>query len=134
VTRDKPCAECRDGSAQEAVEDCRSPEGWYVATRHADQLDGMLGQRNLQWATGVGYINAWNELHRAEEAVVRWMRTPAVLVTAIDADLRLYGSKVPNRDELVRRLRLAVLDLHSAADKYLVPPQPPGTQVAASNT
>ena len=61
----------------------------------------------LRFALGTGYVNLWREVHRAEELLLELESTPAVIAGATYDELRLKGSRIPNRDELLKRLSAA---------------------------
>ena len=95
------------------------------ATAHADAtaqmaaLKDLLKAEGLQWAIGYGYTNAWTRMHRVEEALIELQPLDDVLEGASYDELRLDGSAVPNRDDLLGKIRKAVEDLQPQATKYL---------------
>lgn len=100
------------------------------ATAHLDHVVKELGRPGdpsvppgvgLRWLLASGYTGLWRRLHRAEEALVAAAEgSGAVVRQALHDELCLEGSKMPNRDELLDRLRRAVADLSPTAARYLV--------------
>jgi hypothetical protein len=83
-------------------------------------LDGELASDGLRWMLGIGYIDAWMALHRAEEALFMIESLEAVLGEGIYDELRLEGSQIANLDELMSKVRRAVGSLSpQAAHLYL---------------
>jgi hypothetical protein len=89
--------------------------------------------RGLRWVLATGYINLWNRLHRAEEALIEVNPQPAVIRDALNDELRLMGSTIDNRDELLAELRSAVkaLSPQAAATLLKLPPHDVGAGVTA---
>src|SRR5258708_9991049 len=90
------------------------------AKGYLDWVRGQIhGTGDLRWVNGAGYIDLWQRLHRAEEALL--MATPKehLLDEELYDELRLKDSTIPNRDDL-----LAIL---GAVTRYLSGPQPPPT-------
>lgn len=83
-------------------------------------LDGELASGGLRWMLGIGYIDAWMALHRAEEALFMIESLEAVLGEGIYDELRLEGSQIANLDELMSKVRRGVGSLSpQAAHLYL---------------
>jgi hypothetical protein len=83
-------------------------------------LDGELASGGLRWMLGIGYIDAWMALHRAEEALFLIESLEAVIGEGIYDELRLEGSQIANLDELMSKVRRAVGSLSpQAAHLYL---------------
>jgi hypothetical protein len=57
------------------------------------------------WVEGSGYITAWEELHRVEEALIVLAPLETVIADSYSDELRLEGSNIDNRDVLLTRLR-----------------------------
>lgn len=72
----------------------------------------------LQWITGMGYLNVWAIIHRAEEALIKVELPEMVLRGAMHDELAIRNSTINNRDELLRKLTQAVINLDSGADVY----------------
>jgi hypothetical protein len=85
-----------------------------------EQVFAKPAQSGVPWLLGTGYIDAWRRLHAAEEAVLLVEPVPRVVGQALDDELRLDGSTIPQNAALLKRLRLAVTTLDEAAAGYLV--------------
>lgn len=96
------------------------------AFSYSNDLQEMLygSSANLSWAFGVGYINAWSLLHRAEEALIMAEPTSIVIGETIHDMLAIEGSTIANRDELLDKLLQAVKDLDLTAMVYFSEHQP----------
>ncbi|HKW77541.1 MAG TPA: hypothetical protein VJQ09_00500 [Candidatus Limnocylindria bacterium] len=76
--------------------------------------DGATPASGRAYALGTGYIDLWNRLHRAEEALIDLASDPNNLANAENDRLRLAGSNIGHADELIARLGDAVKTLKSA--------------------
>jgi hypothetical protein len=72
-----------------------------------DEVYELLLQKSRSWILGVGYVNVWELLHRIDEALIDIKTTEQVIADALDAELRLEGSKIDNKDDLLSQLRAA---------------------------
>jgi hypothetical protein len=73
-----------------------------------------------QWASAIGYVNAWRAIHRSEEALIDVDEPSVVTAGALLDDLRLDGSTIPGRDRLVLFLHQALDEIDPvAATRYL---------------
>ena len=77
-------------------------------------------QRGLSWALARGYINAWNRLHRIEEAMIEVAPQETVIAGALNDVLRLQGSQIDHNDDLSVRLRQAIEIIDPTVRKYLL--------------
>ena len=77
----------------------------------------------LAWATGVGYVSAWEALNRADEALIDVESAPAAIGEALHDMLRLSGSTIKNADHLQDALRAAVRHFDPEADRLYFYPQ-----------
>lgn len=79
---------------------CREAKGY---------LDWIRGQMHspgdLRWVNGAGYIDLWQRLHRAEEALLMATPKDQLQDEEIYDELRLKDSAIPNRDDLMVILR-----------------------------
>jgi hypothetical protein len=66
------------------------------------------------WASGVAYLEAWERLHRAEEAAVMSAGIAHVRSIAVKYIDRLRGSEIPNAIDLQGRLKAALEAIESA--------------------
>ena len=90
------------------------------AKGYLDWVRGQMhGPRDLRWVNGAGYIDLWQRLHRAEEALLRATPKDQLLDEVLYDELRLKDSAVPNRDDLMGILR--------AVKRYLCGAQPDPT-------
>ncbi len=88
-----------------------------AAIRNAVSESGPYS--GMQWVMASGYINLWKCLHRAEEALIEVLPQSAVISGALNDESRLVGSKIENRDELLAKLRRAVVTLDPSQLMYL---------------
>jgi hypothetical protein len=72
----------------------------------------------VQWVTGIGYINMWGTLHRAEEALIKIEPPEMVLRSAMHDKLAIQNSTIGNRDELLEKLEQAISDIMPAGNVY----------------
>jgi len=86
-------------------------EAWLVAPDKQSLFSG----RGLQWISGNGYLTLWTKIHAAEEALILVEPTEAVLAEANRDALRLKDSEIPQRNELLNSLGIAVRTLNPAA-------------------
>lgn len=84
-------------------------------------LDHRTG---LRWVTGMGYLNVWSLLHRAEEALVKVEPPEMVLRGALHDKLAIQNSTLQQRDELLDKLIQAVTDLDPIGAIYFKEHQP----------
>jgi len=99
-------------NAQSAREELRA----FVASIGADLgvVKGTTPASGRTWALGTGYIDLWNRLHRAEEALIDLAADPNIIASALHDRLRLDGSSIGHSKELIDRLDAAVKTLRSA--------------------
>lgn len=90
------------------AERCYERANWYIHEHRA----------GWRWVTGLGYINAWGLLHRAEEALIKIEPPEMVFRRAIHDKLALQDSTIARRDELVRKLTRAATDLYPEGTIY----------------
>lgn len=105
-----------------------APGACREATEHKAYLEPMFKEPSLvglPWLLGTGYIDAWQRLHSIEVALLGLEPVDRVLREALGDEMRLEGSKIPQRDALLARLRTAVVSLSPTAGQYLIkPPEP----------
>jgi hypothetical protein len=87
-----------------------------------------LGTPGARWLLGTGYVNLWNLVHRAEQALILVEPVEDVVRVAIYDDLRLQGSQIDNSADLLVKLRLAIGRLQPEATGYFA--QQPGVKPA----
>ncbi|MGA7731513.1 MAG: hypothetical protein WCD37_09610 [Chloroflexia bacterium] len=84
-------------------------------TKPDDALKGS------SWVSAAGYSHAWENLHRAEEALVEVEPIEDIIREALHNELSLTGSAVRNSAALLNKLRVAIAVLWCSALKYLIP-------------
>jgi hypothetical protein len=90
------------------------------AKGYLDWARGQIhGHGDLRWVNGAGYIDLWQRLHRAEEALLMATPKEQLLDEELYDELRLKDSVIPNRDDLMGILR--------AVKRYLCDAQPDPT-------
>ncbi len=93
------------------------------AEKHLEHLELLLlipSQPGLPWLLGTGYLDAWRRLHAVEETLLFLEPDDALLVGAAFSDEgRLEGSSLPQREDFLSRLRLAVFCVSETAACYL---------------
>jgi hypothetical protein len=62
---------------------------------------------SLEWALGYGYVRLWERLHRAEEEQLFSAPPDELIAEATRDTLRLKGSNIDNRDQLLDQLQRA---------------------------
>ena len=90
------------------------------AREQCEKIEEGLEGRGTPWTTGLGYIELWHRVHRAEEALIKVEPHTEALAGAMRDESRLMNATMQNRDSLLKRLRgaVAVLD-DSATNKCL---------------
>jgi hypothetical protein len=106
-----------------AAERIDDDEGRQMALREVQawraQVVAELGVSGAGWVLGTAYINVWKLIHRAEEALLELQPVAQVVAEALYDEQRLSGSQMDGRDQLLTRLRLAVVSLDSKSMAYL---------------
>jgi hypothetical protein len=69
------------------------------------------------WISAMGYLQAWNGLHRLEESLIFLLPPQQVVAMARDDVSRLNGSTIPDATGLKCRLQTDIELLQSAADR-----------------
>ena len=72
-----------------------------------DEVTACLTRTDPRWVTGTGYIAAWEAVHRVEESLVDNFEKYDLLEGARHDILRLQGSSLPHRDDLLKLARSA---------------------------
>lgn len=75
----------------------------------------------LRWVLATGYIALWNRLHRAEEAIIVLEEPGAVVSGAVYDYMRVQGSAIPARDELLAKIHWAVNVISPSDAETLTP-------------
>lgn len=85
-----------------------------------------LVKKSLKWVTATGYINLWQEMQNAEEALLDIMPREDVIAEALYDESRIQDSKIDTSDDLLKKLRMAVMILDPSTKVYLqTPPTDP---------
>jgi hypothetical protein len=79
----------------------------------------QVAEPSSHWIMATGYPAVWNRLHRADECLFDLEPTATVIGYALYDELRLLGARIPEKDELLSKLRIAVVALEPAAARYL---------------
>jgi hypothetical protein len=75
--------------------------------------------RGIRWVLGTGYVDIWELIHGAEEALLLVKPVEDVVRMAIYDALRLQDSQITNNTDLLAKLRLAVSQLDPGSAPYL---------------
>ncbi len=89
----------------------------------------LLKQRSTAWVVGNGYVELWDLMDSAEEALITVAPLEKVVSDAVYDEMRLNDSKIDSSEEWDNKLRSAVKALDTGAVDYLKPAlgtQPPG--------
>jgi hypothetical protein len=89
------------------------------AVKEHDGIRKDLEEKGLTWVLATGYSKVWSRLYRAEEAMIEVAPQKKILEGAYYDEARLDGSDIPNRDDLLAKLRKAVVSIDPNADRYL---------------
>ena len=102
-----------------------------------------LAKRSLAWVTASGYIDLWQEMHNAEEALINVLPREDVIADALYDEMRIKDSTIDTRDTLLEKLRRTVTVLDPLAEAYLQSPpsklqegisEPPAVPTATGQT
>lgn len=97
---------CGSLSTQGAASTPKLASACAEATAHLDWVrEQATGPGDMRWVNGAGYIAIWQRLHRAEEALLGVEPGDELLDEVIHDELRLKGSAIPNRDDLIGILK-----------------------------
>jgi hypothetical protein len=117
---------CAEASAQRdyVMQDLALPE---ARSRAATTAQPWPSSGSAKWVVGSGYVDTWERLHRADEALFAVVPVEDVIQLALIDEMRLTDSNIDNKGELLRKLRLAVAALGGAAYLTASPaiPAPP---------
>jgi hypothetical protein len=75
------------------------------------EIEKKLKDRGMPWVTGLGYIELWHRVHRAEEALIKVEPCSEVLEGALRDEERLANANMDNRDTLLELLKSARVKL-----------------------
>ena len=120
---------CTDGvDSQEEVEDGSVDKATREAVcklvpRECEEVESGLNGAGMPWVTGIGYIELWHRVHRAEEALTRIEPGTAAIAQATRDIQRLMNATMPHRDQLVKRLQQAIAVLSASEAGRPVTPE-----------
>lgn len=98
-----------DGEKQNGAAAQREVASYVQAIgRDLGVLQGTTPAAGRSYALGTGYIDLWNRIHRAEEALIDLAPAANVIASARHDELRLKGSAVGHATELSTVLREAI--------------------------
>ena len=89
--------------------------------QYRDAICLALQQRSTSWIAGIGYIELWDLIDSAEEALIAVAPSGKVIADAIYDEMRLNDSKITNSEEWANKLRSAIKWLDPTAVSYLKP-------------
>lgn len=98
----------------------RGSDGWIAqeVDTSLDDLARQLEQPGPQWLDATGFLNAWDQLHEAEQNLLLIDSTAEVIGEAMYDLLRLTNSLIPGKDQLEKELKAALPFLsNEAADQ-----------------
>lgn len=79
--------------------------------RECEVIEKKLKDRGMPWVTGLGYIELWPRVHRAEEALIKVEPYPEVLEGAMRDQSRLENAHMENKEPLLAHLKSAISSL-----------------------
>lgn len=90
-----------------------------------DKIYDGLTKKSASWMLATGYVNLWRLMHRVDEAFVNIEPVEAVIQGALHDEMSLQNSTLKNKEDLLKKLRVAVKTLDKRAATYLnqQPPQ-----------
>ena len=92
------------------------------AQRERDKIREGLASKGMPWVTGLGYIELWHRVHRAEEALVKIEPCVEVLEGAMRDEARLLNANMENSKELLEHLQKASNVLNNTGTSVLSEP------------
>ncbi len=101
------------------VNPCKN-SAYHEAKRECEEIRKDLAMKGLSWLLASEYSKVWGRLYRAEEALIEVAPKEKVLKGAYYDESRLEGSGISNRDDLLAKLRKAVVSIDPCAQKYLM--------------
>ena len=83
-------------------------QAYALALEQCKEIDKGLKSQGTPWTTGLGYIELWHRVHRAEEALIKVEPHIQALGGAMRDESRLINATMENKESLLKRLRRAV--------------------------
>lgn len=102
-------------SANCSMEELTLHEALGQAAVQFKQIKENLKKSGLPWITGVGYMDLWRRIHRAEEALITVESRAKAIQSAERDKLRLTGSNLTNQASLLQTLDEAIDKLQVAS-------------------
>lgn len=87
-----------------------------LAKNERDELRRGLKRAGMPWVRGLGYIELWHRVHRAEEALTKVEPYSEALGGARRDQSRLEHAHMKNRDALLKRLKAAICKLENSKE------------------
>jgi hypothetical protein len=90
----------------------------YLRTcEYHDKLEKLLNERNIQWVLGTGYIAAWNLVHQADAALMKFESDEDVLGDALYIKWSIQNSQINQSQDLLNTINIAVQEFTPDAVK-----------------
>ncbi len=86
------------------------------ASHECEKIRQGLDSKGMPWVTGLGYIELWHRVHRAEESLIKVVPYPEALEGAMSDGLRLANATMVNKETLLKRLNCAIAVLDDSAE------------------
>ena len=99
------------GSSSTSVIEPTRRQALARAKRECEVIEKKLEDRGMPWVTGLGYIELWHRVHRAEEALIKVEPYPEVLEGAMRDQSRLENAHMENKEPLFAHLKSAISNL-----------------------
>ncbi len=100
-------------SATNLIQLCPPPDGssnplarasWNTAANLTSHLTALLQRQDSGWLAAEAYLEAWNDVYGIEESLILFAPVHQVVTMANDDRSRLHNSKMPNQEDLTKRL------------------------------
>jgi len=97
-----------------------------LAKTERDAIEKGLKSRGMPMVTGLGYIELWHRVHRAEEALIKFEPCAEVLEGAMRDESRLTNANMQNSETLRKQLdeAVAILERSETVNKLSVLAKP----------
>ena len=123
---------CRPTGVAGQTLDPSAPAPCHEVCRHLSHTRDELRTVGLRWVTGAGYIALWNRVLRADEALLELVPREKVVALGLNDEMRLRGSQIDQRDNLLAKLTRAIEVL--GAGGYLTPAPSTAVSVPTGQT
>jgi hypothetical protein len=87
-----------------------------LVKRECEEIRSGLDSKGMPWVTGLGYIELWHRVHRAEEALIKVEPYPDALEGAMRDTSRLRNANMANKETLLKRLNCAIVALDDSVE------------------